>query len=100
MEEDTNTLAIQALGGIKVEPTSPSGSRNTLWMRRKRGFKLRLEGISTRGKRRQTNAGHEAPPTPGVQILELFEKMMQSRMESCERMKFLVKDANTLKDEP
>jgi hypothetical protein len=97
-EEDGSTIATPALGGIKAELTPPSGARDTLWMRRKKSFKLKLQGISTRGKPRHTTSGHEVPLTPGVQILELFENMMQARMESCERVTKLVKDANTLKD--
>jgi len=96
-EEDggaVNMLAFQALDGIKVESSAP---QNTLWMRRKKSFKLKLEGISMRGKRRHANSAHE--PTPGVQILELFENMMQARMESCERVSRLVRDAKTLKDD-
>jgi hypothetical protein len=91
-----NTAAIRALGGDTVESSTAPGLRATLGMRRKKGFKLKLEGISTRAKRRETDLGHEAPPTPGVQMLEMFENMMQARMDSCERLRSLVKDANTL----
>ena len=31
---------------------------------------------------------------PAVQILEMFERMMQARMESCERMTRMVREAN------
>ena len=81
----SHAVDIQELDTVKAEPTSPSGVRTTLWTRRKKGFKLKLEGISTRGRRRQANPGLEAPPTPGVQMLEQFSNMLQARMESCER---------------
>ncbi|KIM90931.1 hypothetical protein PILCRDRAFT_155785 [Piloderma croceum F 1598] len=91
-----NTTDMRAPGGDNVESSTVPGLRATLGMRRKKGFKLKLEGISTRAKRRETNLGHEVPPTPGVQMLEMFENMMQARMDSCERLRSLVKDANTL----
>jgi len=78
--------------------TSSLPSRDTLWMRRKKSFKLKLEGISIRGRRRHTFSGHEAP-TSGIQMLELFENMMQARMESCERVTKLVRDASTWRDD-
>jgi len=86
----SNAAAIQALASVKAESSGAPGLRATLGMRRKKGFKLKLEGISTRIKRRQINLGHEAPPTPGVQMLELFGGMMQARMESCIRLRSLL----------
>ncbi|KAF7968896.1 hypothetical protein HWV62_18294 [Athelia sp. TMB] len=85
--------------GIKQEPEDPPNLNTTLWMRRKKSYKLKLEGISTRPtKRRRLSPGgsceQEEPPTPGVRVLELFENMMQSRMESCERVSRLVKEAH------
>ena len=75
----------------------PLPSRQTRWTRRKKGFKLRLNGI--RPKRvvsaipvdqvRQLEHLH-----PRDQLLEMFEKMMESRMESCQRINKLVRDAN------
>lgn len=72
-------------------------SRQTRWTRRKKGFKLRLNGI--RPKRvvsaipvdqiRKLEYLH-----PREQLLEMFEKMLESRMESCQRMNKLVRDAN------
>jgi hypothetical protein len=94
------TTATRAPGGDNVESSTVPGLRaTTLGMRRKKGFKLKLEGISTRAKRRETNLGLEAPPTPGVQMLEMFENMMQARMDSCERLRLLVKGANTLEND-
>lgn len=79
-------------------PTNESlPSHQTRWTRRKKGFKLRLNGI--RPKRvisaipvdqvRQVEYLH-----PREQLLEMFEKMMESRMESCQRINKLVRDAN------
>jgi hypothetical protein len=76
----------------------PLLSRQTRWTSRKKGFsKLRLNGI--RPKRvvsaiavdevRQREYLH-----PREQLLEMFEKMMESRMESCQRINKLVRDAN------
>jgi hypothetical protein len=75
----------------------PLPSRQTRWTRRKKGFKLKLNGI--RPKRvvpaipvdqvRQLEYLH-----PREQLLEMFEKMMESRMESCQRINKLVRDAN------
>lgn len=95
-EEGCTSLAVvRPQGSVKMEPTSPKGIHtSTLWMRRKKSFKLKLEGISTRSRKRRTSQGQDVPPTPGVQILEVFENMMQARMESCERVSRLVKDAN------
>jgi hypothetical protein len=93
-----NAVGMQTLDGVRAESTSSSGLRTTLWMRRKKGFKLKLDGISTRGKRRQANPGLEAPLTPGVQMLELFENMMQARMESCERLSKLVNGCEKRQD--
>ncbi|KZP17303.1 hypothetical protein FIBSPDRAFT_865170 [Athelia psychrophila] len=95
-------LRSRRASGVKQEPVDPPNLSSTLWMRRKKSFKLKLEGISTRAtkRRRQSPRGRDAscdqeePPTPSVQILELFENMMQSRMESCERLSKMVKEAH------
>jgi hypothetical protein len=93
----------------KTEP--PSGSPHTSptqpptrWLRRKKGFKLKLDGIGPRNKRtlssqpgNQTDQYH-SPDAPnsqsGVRILEMFENMMEARMESCQRVNRLVRKAN------
>ena len=91
-EGDTSLAVVRPHGIVKTEPTSPANMQaTTLWMRRKRSFKLKLEGISTRSRKRRTAKGQDAPPTPGVQILEMFERLMQARMESCERVSKLMK---------
>jgi hypothetical protein len=94
----SNAAAKQALDNVNPKSMSAPALRTTLWMRRKRGFKLKLEGISTRGKRRRIDLDHEAQSAPGVQILERFEKMIKDRMESCERVSKMVKGANLLAD--
>lgn len=81
----------------EAPPNEPLPSHQTRWTRRKKGFKLRLNGI--RPKRvisaipsdrvRQADYLH-----PREQLLEMFEKMMESRMESCQRINKLVRDAN------
>ncbi|KAI6047430.1 hypothetical protein EDC04DRAFT_2552924, partial [Pisolithus marmoratus] len=89
--------------------TSPQGtspSPPTKWLKRKKAFGLRLEGIST--SRGNLNRPRPYPPhpiplvlgaggrEPCVQILEMFEKMMQARMESCERVTRMVRTATNL----
>ncbi|RPD67108.1 hypothetical protein L226DRAFT_529499 [Lentinus tigrinus ALCF2SS1-7] len=78
---------------IKMEPDAhpPSLSRSSsLWTRRKNIMRLKLDGISQR-KRRPSRA----PPTePGAQLLEMFSELMDSRMESCQRVQRMVRSAN------
>lgn len=68
----------------------------TRWMLRKREFKLRLEGI--RLKRFNPLPNVQQQPVeqlrPREQMLEMFEKMMEARMESCQRVKGLVLEAS------
>ncbi|EIW82313.1 hypothetical protein CONPUDRAFT_136829 [Coniophora puteana RWD-64-598 SS2] len=76
---------------IKEEPTSPTPISK--WMRRKESFGLRLEGI------RPVMSGgvskkRASRPRTGVYLLEQFESMMKTRMESCERISNMVRDAN------
>ena len=83
----------------EAPPNEPLPSHQTRWTRRKKGFKLRLNGIRLKPKRvisaipadrvRQAKYLH-----PREQLLEMFEKMMESRMESCQRINKLVMDAN------
>lgn len=102
---DKGAVVLRSRGvpGVKQEPMDTPNLNGTLWMRRKKSFKMKLEGISTRtAKRRRLSfsgggggsSDQEELPTPGIQILELFENMMQARMESCERVSRLVKDAH------
>ncbi|KAF8663402.1 hypothetical protein AX16_000974 [Volvariella volvacea WC 439] len=76
-------------------PISTSIVPSSRWTRRKRGFKMHLDGISSTNRR--TSPHHHpshAHPYPRERILEMFEKMMEARMESCERVNRLVRDAN------
>ncbi|KAF5333744.1 hypothetical protein D9611_002388 [Ephemerocybe angulata] len=77
-------------------------SPNSRWTKRKRGFKLRLDGLQA-GKQRRVIAPHldgtsadlQPMPVPSRDdILSMYEKMMESRMESCQRINKLIHDAN------
>ncbi|KAH7887633.1 hypothetical protein F5I97DRAFT_1777941, partial [Phlebopus sp. FC_14] len=85
---------------------TPSPSPPTKWLKRKKAFGLRLEGLpTTRGVvpsvARESHAPSASPVIasgardPSVQILEMFESMMQARMESCERVTRMVRGANS-----
>ncbi|KAG1840068.1 hypothetical protein DFJ58DRAFT_811137 [Suillus subalutaceus] len=87
-------------------------------IRNDQAFGLKLEGIATtRGMPRGGIVKQRAPPPmlpafahsnqtggqpilgssgrePGVEILEMFERMMQARMESCERVTRMVRNAS------
>ncbi|KAG2042301.1 hypothetical protein BDR03DRAFT_945008 [Suillus americanus] len=103
----------------REEPDSAEEtSETTKWMKRKKAFGLKLEGIATtRGMPRGGIVKQRAPPPmlpafahsnqtggqhvlgssgrePGVEILEMFERMMQARMESCERVTRMVRNAS------
>jgi hypothetical protein len=97
VEEKKGSLSIvvHPHDNIGAVPIYPINSPTTLWMRRKKSFKLKLEGISMRSRKRRTITGQEAPHTPGVQMLELFENMMEARMESCERVSRMLREANS-----
>ena len=94
MEDDDNDKGTMSAvrGGAKADSLASTSESPTLWMRRKKSFKLKLEGISMRGTKRRTAIGQETPQTPGVQLLELFENMMEARMESCERVSRMVRE--------
>ncbi|KAF4619488.1 hypothetical protein D9613_005341 [Agrocybe pediades] len=69
----------------------------TRWHKRKKGFKLRIEGIRptrviSTHSRGQAQKSEQLPPRE--QILDMYEKMMEARMESCQRLNKLVRDAN------
>lgn len=80
---------------VKIEPTSPEdtlSAAHTKWMRRKNILKLKLDGIASHSKRRRP---HRAPHTePGAHLLEMFSELVDARMESCQRISRLVRDAN------
>jgi len=79
-----------------VDQSSNGQTTRTRWMRRKREFKLRLEGIrSKRVHPLQIVQGQPAEELrPREQMLEMFEKMMEARMESCQRVNKLVQEAS------
>lgn len=74
--------------------TSPHKQYPTRWTSRKQEFKLRLEGIRSQ---RIINT-HPIPQSEQLksreQILSMFENMMETRMESCQRVRRLVQDAS------
>jgi len=88
--------------GPSVEPQEyhfvdqSTNGQATRWMRRKREFNLRLEGI--RSKRVHPLEIVQGQPSeelrPREQMLEMFEKMMEERMESCQRVNRLVQEAS------
>ncbi|KAF8897665.1 hypothetical protein BD779DRAFT_1667606 [Infundibulicybe gibba] len=87
--------------GPDSPPASALTESNSRWLRRKKGFKLRLDGLSPNTKRILTThvdgANHprcEMAAQPKERILEMFEKIMESRMESCQRVNRLVRNAN------
>lgn len=64
------------------------------WMRRKRGFKLKLEGISKPKRSHKPLPRDQRDQDAKEHILQLFEKMMEDRMESCQRVNKLVRNAS------
>ncbi|KAI0776068.1 hypothetical protein BD413DRAFT_469598 [Trametes elegans] len=80
---------------METEPTippPPRSTQNTRWMRRKNMMRLKLDGISVHQRKRRPS---RAPPTePATRILEMFSELMDSRMESCQRVQRLVRSAN------
>ncbi|KAG1872732.1 hypothetical protein C8R48DRAFT_695471 [Suillus tomentosus] len=120
-ERDVSTVAtVDEEGEMeKEEPDSiEETSETSKWVKRKKAFGLKLEGIATtRGMPRGGIVKQRAPPPmlpafahsnqtggqpvlgssgrePGVEILEMFERMMQARMESCERVTRMVRNAS------
>lgn len=95
LEDDHGGTFHREKGSKTSPPSSPSR-----WTKRKRGFKLRLE-LSPQPKRIlptvQSVDGSAASLSslpPKEHLLDMFEKMMESRMESCERINKLVRRAN------
>ncbi|PIL37201.1 hypothetical protein GSI_00894 [Ganoderma sinense ZZ0214-1] len=81
---------------VKMEPelTPPTLSRPdaTRWMRRKNIMRLKLDGVTSHSRKRHP---HRAPPSePGAQLLEMFSELMDARMESCQRVQRMVRNAN------
>ncbi|KAF8974441.1 hypothetical protein BDZ97DRAFT_1911623 [Flammula alnicola] len=94
----SNTIVDPQYDGYNEAMGNPQNRQPaSRWMRRKKGFKLRIDGI--RAKRvintqpvGQTQQSDDRPPRE--HILEMFEKMMEARMESCQRVNKLVREAN------
>jgi hypothetical protein len=99
---DTTTQSISAssslpIGNDEAPINEPLASHQTRWMRRKKGFKLRLDGIRPKRVISAIPVNQVRRPEylhPREQLLEMFEKLMESRMESCQRINKLVRDAN------
>ncbi|TFK75781.1 hypothetical protein BDN72DRAFT_831215 [Pluteus cervinus] len=97
---DTESVVIKSEPGLSP-PASPvlSSSPSSRWSRRKRGFKLQLEGKSSNRRPvpyslKQSHSPSQSASHSRERILEMFEKMMEARMESCERVNRLVRNAN------
>jgi hypothetical protein len=76
---------------VKVEgvDTKARDLARSKWSRRKQRFKLRLEGISPLAlKPRRIASKRERP----LQILEQFERLMAARMDSCDRVRKMVRN--------
>jgi hypothetical protein len=73
---------------IPVAPTAPPSR----WQRRKHKFKLKLDGLPPAA--RQRRASVYGVSDSGMRVLELFEGMMEARMESCQRVNRMVRMAN------
>jgi hypothetical protein len=91
LETDTTTPLSTIVGDEEekdddeeITSTPPPATR---WSVRKQSFNLRLDGISSRVK----SPGEDKIP----HVLNLFESMMEARMESCLRVNRLVKRANS-----
>ncbi|KAH9899818.1 hypothetical protein C8Q73DRAFT_743667 [Cubamyces lactineus] len=73
-------------------PSSSRSAQATRWMRRKNMMRLKIDGIALHHRKRRPS---RAPPTePAARILEMFSELVDARMESCQRVQRLVRDAN------
>lgn len=91
----TPNFSMEQEGQLVDEASSSTGPGETRWMRRKKEYNLRLKGI--RSKRLKPPQFVREQPVEKLRhrelILEMFEKMMESRMESCKRVNKLVQEA-------
>jgi len=87
----SSTIVIDGSEPIAVKKELHSPTMTTRWSRRKPKFNLRLKDMSSKGN--GPISVDQVPNTRG-HILELFEGMMEARMESCIRIDRLVKRAN------
>ncbi|PCH41225.1 hypothetical protein WOLCODRAFT_16967 [Wolfiporia cocos MD-104 SS10] len=85
---------------VKTEPdTVPSEQasvalkRSTRWNRRKNAMKLKLDGIAPHSSSRRRRPLRAPPSEPGARLLEMFSELVDARMESCQRVSRLVRDA-------
>lgn len=97
-----SSLSSKAKMGLSYErnndprgnPQDPQASR---WARRKKGFKLRIDDIRAKRIVNTQPVGetqHHDKLRPRKQILEMFDKMMETRLESCQRVNKLIREAN------
>jgi len=94
---DPTTQSIAASSPRDEQAPSREPPHQTRWTRRKKGFKLRLDGIRPKRVISAIPVDQVRQPEylhPREQLLEMFEKMMESRMESCQRINKLVREAN------
>lgn len=93
---DTDSLPSPESDDCDKSPSALPTQSSSPWLRRKRGFKLRLDRLPqsalTSTGASSTSQGEGLPRRE--RILEMFEKMMEARMESCQRVNRLVRSAN------
>lgn len=72
-------------------PIRPSrrSSSPTRWTRRKKDLKL-----NPSSSRRSLQTSMDAAHNPAIRVLDMYESIMQSRMESCQRINRLIRNAN------
>ncbi|KZT19268.1 hypothetical protein NEOLEDRAFT_1142282 [Neolentinus lepideus HHB14362 ss-1] len=76
-------------------PTKDHHTRHSRWMRRKNSYKLKLEGIGHKSRRRFVRSARDRGMSePGAQLLEMFGDLVDARMESCQRITRLIRSAN------
>lgn len=92
--------------GLDAKPLSLAPTRapaaSTRSLRRKRGFKLKLEGLeATNPAFRHASSENSmavARPRPAlsgsIQLLEMYENVLARRMDNCERLSRLVRESN------
>lgn len=75
-----------------IRPSRRSTSPSSRWIRRKKGLKLNLASAPASRKTLQTSV--DAAHNPALRVLDMYESIMQSRMESCQRINRLIRNAN------
>ena len=79
------------VGGLQLQPLSLP-SPPTRWTRRKNVMRLKIDGISVERRTRRPLRATRAEPGP--RLLEMFSELMDARMESCQRVQRMVRNAN------